>query len=68
MCLKVYCFSYNNSILYNFFINDPHLTKYDPMVIQKNFGNKKGAHTFSKYNKEKIIRIHHWSPEKFKFL
>ena len=42
--------------------------KYDPKVIEKNFDNKKGAHILSKYNKEKIIKIHHWSPEIFKFL
>ena len=38
----------------------------DPKVIEKNFDNKKAAYILSKYNKEKIIKIHHWSPEKFK--
>ena len=42
--------------------------KHDPKVIEKNFVNKKDAHILSKCNKEKIIKIHHWSPEIFKFL
>ena len=42
--------------------------KHDPKVIEKNFHNKKDAHILSKYNKEKIIKIHHWSPEIFKLL
>ena len=42
--------------------------EHDPKVIEKNFDNKKGAHILSKYNKEKIIKIHQWSPEVFKFL
>ena len=42
--------------------------KHYPKVIEKNFDNKKDAHILSKYNKEKIIKIHHWSPEIFKFL
>ena len=33
--LKIHCFSYNNSILHNFFINYPHSKKYDPKVIKK---------------------------------
>ena len=62
------CVSYNNSILHNFLINDPHSKKHDPKVIEKNFDNKKNAHILFKYNKEKIINIHHWSPEMFNFL
>ena len=42
--------------------------KHDPEVIEKNFDNKKDAHILSKYNKGKITKIHHWSPEIFKFL
>ena len=30
-----------------FFINDPHLKKHDPKVIEKNFDNKKDAHILS---------------------
>ena len=42
--------------------------KHDPKVIEKNFANKKEAHILSKYKKEKIIKIHPWRPEIFKFL
>ena len=68
VCLKVHSFSYNNSILHNFFINDPHGKKHYPKVIEKNFDNKKGAHILSKYNKEKIVKFHDWSPDIFKVL
>ena len=59
LCLKVHSFSYNNSILHNFFINDPHLKKHNPKVIEKTFDNREDAHILSKCNKEKIIKIHH---------
>ena len=69
MCVLKYIVSHTitrfDTIL---FINDPHRKKHDPKVIEKNFYNKKDAHILSKYNKEKIIKIHHWSPEIFKFL
>ena len=46
----------------------PSLKKHDPKVIQEKFDNKKDGHILCKYNKEKIFKIHHWSPEIFKFL
>ena len=42
--------------------------KHDLKVVEKNFDNKKDAHILSKYKKEKIIKIHHWSLQIFKFL
>ena len=69
MCVLKYIVSHTITPFYTiFFINDPHLKKHDPKVIEKNFDNKKDVHILSKYNKEKIIKIHHWSPEEFKFL
>ena len=67
MCFKVHS-SHTITRFYTiFFINDPHWKKHDPKVVEKNFAYKKDAHILSKYNKEKI-KIHHWSPEIFKFL
>ena len=68
MISSLHSFSYNNSILHNIFINDPHLKKHDPKVIEKNFDNKKDAYILCKCNKEKIIKINHWIPEIFQFL
>ena len=69
MCVLKYIVSHTITRFYSiFFINDNHCKKHDPKVIEKNFDNKKDAHILSKYNKEKIIKIHHWSPEIFKFL
>ena len=69
MCVSKYVVSYTITRFYtNFFINDPHSKKHDPKVIEKNFDNKKDVHILSKYNKEEIIKIHHRSPEIFKFL
>ena len=56
---KIHSFSYNSSILHISFINDPHSIKHDPKVIERSFDNKKDVHILSKYNKEKIIKIHH---------
>ena len=35
-----------------FFINEPHLKKPDPKVIEKNFDNKKDAHILSNTTKK----------------
>ena len=64
MCVLKYIVSHTITRFYTiFFINDPYSKKHGPKVIEK-----KDAHILSKYNKEKIIKIHHWSPEIFKFL
>ena len=42
--------------------------KHDAKVIERSFDKKKDVHILSKYNKEKIIKIHHWNTEIFKFL
>ena len=68
MCVSKYIVSHTITRFYAIFlINDPHCKKHDAKVIEKNFAIKKDAHILSKYNKEKIIKIHHWSPEIFKF-
>ena len=60
MCVLKYIVSHTITPLYTiFFINDPHSKKHDPKVIEKNCDNKKDAHILSKYNKEKIIKIHY---------
>ena len=47
VCLKVHSFSYNNSILHNFFYQWPVLKKkHGPNAIEKNFDIKKDAHIF----------------------
>ena len=69
MCVSKYIVSHTITRFYTiFFINVPHGKKHDAKVIEKNFDNKKDAHILSKYKKEKIIKIHHWNPEIFKFL
>ena len=68
MCVSKYIVSYTITRFNTIFLPMTLIEKkHDPKVI-KNFDNKKDAHILSKYNKEKIIKIHHWSPEIFKFL
>ena len=66
MCVSKYLVSHTITRFYTIFLSMT-LTekKHDPKVIEKNFDNKKDAHILSKYNKEKIIVIHHWSPKIF---
>ena len=60
ICVSKYIVSHTITQFYTiFFINDPHLKKHDPKVIEKTFDNREDAHILSKCNKEKIIKIHH---------
>ena len=69
MCVLKYIVSHTITRLYTIFLSMTLIQKkHDPKVIEKNFDNKKGVHILSKYNKEEIIKIHHCSPEIFKFL
>ena len=68
MYVVKYIVSHTITRFYTIFSSMTLIIKHDLKVIEKNFDNKKDAHILSKYNKEKIIKIHHWSPEIFKFL
>ena len=69
MCLLKYIVSHTITRFYTIFLSMTLIEKkHDQKVIEKNFDNKKDVHILSKYNKEEIIKIHHRSPEIFKFL
>ena len=69
MYVSKYIVSHTITRFYTIFLSMTLIQKkHDPKVIERSFDNKKDVHILSKYNKEKIIKIHHWSPEIFKFL